>query len=416
MKPAIAYLAPEIPALSATFVYHEILALRGKGFGVLPVSVHPPAAPATEEVARTLAAETVLLYPLGAPSFLSAAVWWKLRHPLRYLTTARMLLGDMGRLGFVTRDAAGLFYRFLAAARLARILKRHGCRHLHAHFAHVPTDIAMYAARLAGITFSFTSHANDLFERGWLLREKVWRAACAVTISEYNRRFLVSRGADGSKIMIVRCGVETGRFLPSSLTLHSMEGRGLPVIGSLGRLVEKKGFDTLLQAAGILARQGRRFRIEIAGSGPLEGDLKALAGEEGIADRIAFLGPVANDRVPEWLAGLDQFVLACRVDRNGDRDGIPVALMEAMAAGIPVVSTMVSAIPELIGDGASGLLAPPADAPALAAAMARLLEDGELRRRCVSDGRAVIAAEFSEEANAEKLARLFTSILSGSKP
>jgi len=412
MKQCIAYLAPEIPALSATFVYHEILALREKGFDVLPVSVHSPASPATEECARALAAETIQLYPQGTASFLAAAVYFKLRHPLRYLSAACMLLGDMAKIGFFSRAAAGLIYRFLAGARLARILETHGCRHLHVHFAHVPTDIAMYAALLANITFSFTSHANDLFERGWLLKEKVARSAQAMTISEYNRRFLKSQGADGTKIAIVRCGVDIRRF----------DGRitGLPkhvaVIGSLGRLVEKKGFDTLIAAAGILSRSGIQFRIEIAGNGPQKAELLKQAGQEGVADRITFLGPVANDTVPEWLSGLNQFVLACRVDSNGDMDGIPVALMESMAAGIPVVSTTVSAIPELIETETSGLIVPPADPQALADAICRLLDSTDIRSRCIAGGRRKVAEEFSEEVNADKLSQLFKFILSGSKP
>ena len=438
----IAYLAPEIPALSATFVYHEILALREKGFEVLPVSVHPPASPATEECATLLAKETLQLYPLGTVSFLAAAIYCNLRHPLRYLSAAGMLLGDMITVGFFNRAAAGLLYRFLAATRLTKILEEHGCRHLHVHFAHVPTDIAMYAARLAGITFSFTSHANDLFERGWLLKEKVARSARAMTISEYNRRFLVSQGADRAKIAIVRCGVDSGRFddrikatkpvpppdLPplgggvSPLTQRGRVGEGggvdyeVPVIGSLGRLVEKKGFDTLIAAAGILLRNGRSFRIEIAGDGPLKAELLTQARQEGVADCITFLGPVANDIVPEWLCGLSQFVLACRVDSNGDMDGIPVALMESMAAGIPVISTTVSAIPELLEHETSGLVVAPADPQSLADAIARLCDDAELRSRCIAGGRLKVAGEFSEEANAEKLSQLFQSILSGSKP
>ncbi len=420
MRPRIAYLAPEIPALSATFVYHEILALRDKGFDVLPVSVHPPSSPATEECASLLAAETIQLYPQGAVSFLTAAVFMKVRHPLRYLSAACMLLGDMARVGFFSRAAVGLLYRFLAGARLARILEEHGCRHLHVHFAHVPTDIAMYAARFTGITFSFTSHANDLFERGWLLKEKVARSAQAMTISEYNRRFLVSQGADGAKITIVRCGVDSGRFdgvasqIPPGPPLQS--GVTIPVIGSLGRLVEKKGFDTLIAAAGILFRSGRDFRMEIAGDGPLKTELLKQAEQEGVADRITFLGPVANDTVPEWLCGLNQFVLACRVDSNGDMDGIPVALMESMAAGIPVISTTVSAIPELIENETSGLIVPPADSQALADAIAGLIDCAELRSRCIAGGRVKIEGEFSEEVNAEKLSQLFKSILSGSKP
>ena len=422
----IAYLAPEIPALSATFVYHEILALREKGYEVLPVSVHPPAAAATEQCATLLAKETLQLYPMGTVSFLAAAIYCNLRHPLRYLSAAGMLLSDMIAVGIFSRAAAGLLYRFLAAARLAGILEEHGCRHLHVHFAHVPTDIAMYAARLAGITFSFTSHANDLFERGWLLKEKVARSAQAMTISEYNRRFLRAQGADGAKIAIVRCGVDIGRFddrIKATNPIHPPDlpplrggvDSAIPVIGSLGRLVEKKGFDTLIAAAGILFKNGRIFRIEIAGDGPLKAELLKQAEQEGVADRITFLGPVANDTVPRWLCGLNQFVLACRVDSNGDMDGIPVALMESMAAAIPVISTTVSAIPELLEHETSGLIVPPADPQALADAIARLFDCAELRNRCIAGGRLKVEGEFSEEVNAEKLSQLFQSILSGSK-
>jgi len=404
----IAYLAPEIPALSATFVYHEIMALGRMGFDVLPVSVHPPAAPALEEEARALAGRTILLYPQGLWSFLMAALHYQLRHPCRYLATVAMLLGDMRTLGCCSRAAAGLFYRFLAGTRLSCILEAHGCRHLHVHFAHVPADIAMYAARLAGISFSFTSHANDLFERGWLLKEKVARSSLAMTISEYNRRFLVAQGADESKIAIVRCGVAVERF--SGLPERSAP-RALPVIGSLGRLVAKKGFDTLIAAAGILQRSGYRFRLEIAGDGPLREALAAQAAGEGDAGTMTFLGPMANDTIPSWMNGLDLFVLACRVDPKGDMDGIPVVLIEAMAAGVPVVSTTVSALPELIDDGLSGLLVASANPPALAKAMARLLNDSQLRARCIAGGRQKIEGEFSEEAHAQLLSHLFKSIL-----
>ena len=409
----IAYLAPEIPALSATFVYHEILALEEKGFDVLPISVHPPASPATEESARNLAAQTILLYPQGIATFLLSAVRCKLRHPGRYLVTALSLLSDMVSLGFFSRGAAALLYRFLAATRLALILEQHGCRHLHVHFAHVPTDIGMYAARLAGITFSFTSHANDLFERGWLLREKVARAAVAVTISDYNRRFLISQGADGAKIVIVRCGVDARRF-PKESPLRSQEGK-IPVIGSLGRLVEKKGFDTLIAAAGILAESGENFRMEIIGDGPLLAELQAESERLGLPDNVAFFGPVANDLVPAWLGGLDLFVLACRMDSNGDMDGIPVALMEAMAAGVPVISTTVSAIPELIEPGISGLSVPPAEPRLLADAIRNMLVSDDLRRCCSAGGKLKIAAEFSEQGNIHRLSQLFTSLVSGGK-
>jgi glycosyltransferase involved in cell wall biosynthesis len=407
MKSAIVYLAPEIPALSATFVYHEILALRKRGFHIMPVSVLVPTAAALEQEAMDMEKETIHLYALGMPSFLAALLTIALLHPGRTASALRLLITDISNVGLFTRSAAGLSYRFLAAARLARIINKNNCIHLHAHFAHVPTDIAMYAARLAEIGFSFTSHANDLFERGWLLREKVERSLAAVTISHFNQLFLERMGADSAKINIIRCGVE-----PASCRLHG-ERRGcntIPRIGSLGRLVEKKGFDTLLLAAGMLARQGRKFTLEIAGSGPLMEELRACAGSEGLGEMVKFLGPIANDKAPEWLSRIDLFVLACRQDKNGDMDGIPVVLMEAMAADVPVISTTISAIHELIQDGVSGLLVEPGDVVALAASIERMLDDAQLRRRCISGGRTMTDSEFSEKLNIDRLAELFTKM------
>jgi glycosyltransferase involved in cell wall biosynthesis len=405
MKPAIAYLAPEIPALSATFVTHEILALKKRGFQVLPISVHQPAAPALDQDAKRLETETVYLYKHGIVSFLSALATQTTLHPARTASAFRLWLADIFNTGLFTRNAAGLTYRFLAAAQLARILKNNNCRHLHAHFAHVPTDIAMYAARMAGIGFSFTSHANDLFERGWLLREKVERSLCAVTISRFNRLFLERLGAPADKISIIRCGV--ARHLPPADRPHG----AIPRIGSLGRLVEKKGVDVLIRAAGNLARQGRDFTLEIAGSGPMQEALQACADSEGLSNKIRFCGPIPNDRVPAWLSGLDIFVLACKPDQNGDMDGIPVVLMEAMAADVPVISTTLSAIPELIQDGVSGLLAKPGDADDLSVQIARMLDDPQLQQRCISGGRALTDGEFSESLNIERIAELFNRLI-----
>lgn len=404
MKNVIAYIAPEIPAISATFVTHEILALQQRGFTIVPISVLTPAAPAMDADALCLKSETIYLYKFGMSSFLSALMAQLYHHPVRTASALGMWLSDISNIGLLTRNAAGLTYRFLAAARLARILEKNACRHLHAHFAHVPTDIAMYAAAMAGIGFSFTSHANDLFERGWLLPEKVERSAAAVTISEFNRRFLENLGAVSDKIHVIRCGV---------IRHPSPEQRPAapsPRIGSLGRLVEKKGFEVLIQAAGILARQGRDFILEIAGSGPMQDELQQCAEREKLGSRIHFIGPIPNDRVPEWLSGLDIFVLACKPDQNGDMDGIPVVLMEAMAADIPVISTTISAVPELIHNGESGLLAKPGNANDLASRIISMLDNPELRQRCIAGGQIMTEGEFSESRNIERIVHLFSHI------
>jgi len=337
----IAYLAPEIPALSATFVYNEILDLEKSGYKVVPLSVHLPHSPAEGDALGDLGSRTEYLYRTPKSKVLRDSLYLLARRPIRYLRVLASAVGDAGRAGLFNRVGLGLLYRFVVAARAARILLDENCTHLHVHFAHIPTDIAMYAAGMAAIPFSFTAHANDLFERGWLLEQKVRRAKFAVTISEHNRQFLLEKGCPGNKIHVVRCGVDPGAFAAGK----GRPPHPIPKIGTLGRMVEKKGIDDLIRACQILKDQNRAFHLEIAGDGPMQSDLQALVNDGDLAEQVHFTGPLAHQQVPRWLQSLDMFVLACKKDRNGDMDGIPVVLMEAMLAGVPVISTRISGIP-----------------------------------------------------------------------
>jgi len=403
----IAYLAPEIPALSATFVYNEILRLEKSGCQIVPLSVHQPHSPAREGALANLESRTEYLYRTSRGTMLRDNLYLLVRHPIRYLRVLASAVGDAWRAGLLNRIGLGLIYRFIVAARVARILQQQGCEHLHVHFAHIPTDIAMYAAGMAAIPFSFTAHANDLFERGWLLAQKVQRAKFAVTISEYNRQFLIGQGGSEHKIHVVRCGVDPGAFADD----RGRAASPIPKIGTLGRMVEKKGFDDLIRACGLLSERKIAFNLEIAGDGPLQSDLQKLAGDGDLAKRVNFIGPLAHDRVPGWLQGLDLFVLACKKDRNGDMDGIPVVLMEAMLAGVPVISCRISGIPELIEDGKSGLLAEPANPGDLAEAIARLLSDDTLAHNFRKNAVDKIQAEFKLSDNVAALNNLFREVV-----
>lgn len=398
-------MAPEIPALSATFVYNEILALQERGYEVIPISVHLPASMALESRVEALRVSTHYLYGKGLANFILAAFSQLFTSPLNFFRTIGIALHDASIVGLSSWTGLGLLYRFLAACRVACILREKNCRHLHAHFAHVPTDIAMYAASLVGIPFSFTSHANDLFERGYLLTEKITRSAFAVTISEFNRDFMVAKGGQRSKIHIVRCGVDSTQFSPAPPRPVSPPY----LIGTIGRMVEKKGFDTLLYAATLLQKRGVDFRFTIAGGGPLENELRATADKLGLCGIIDFPGPMANEQVLPWLRTLDLFVLPCQQDGKGDMDGIPVVLMEAMASGIPVVSTSISGLPELIAHGYEGLLVEPRSPGALVAAITNLLSNNELRTSFSKNARIKVMNEFDVEVNINRFIKLISN-------
>src|SRR5882724_1125183 len=338
----IAYLAPELPALSATFVYEELLGLERRGFRVIPFSVRAPASPVSDQ--KALAQRTVHLYGKSPFSLVVSGLAALPSFGRRTLLAMTQLLADMRACGPFRLESWKLAYQFLPATALARQLLRAQCRHLHVHFAHTPTQIAMYASALSGIPFTITAHANDIFERGLLLRQKAERALRLLTISDYNRRYLEGAGVPKEHLAVVRCGVSFEAAPPAAGAMHD----GVLRIGTLGRMVEKKGFDVLLRAVALRHQAGQSVELRMAGDGPLKSELQQLAQTLGIACITRFDGGLPHHEVAQWMLQLDLFVLACKKDRRGDMDGIPVVLMEAMSQSIPVISTRISGIPELV--------------------------------------------------------------------
>ncbi|MCC5796241.1 MAG: glycosyltransferase family 4 protein [Methylophaga sp.] len=399
----VAYLAPEIPALSATFVYNEILALQKSGVEVAAFSVHRPVSPATEVAITTLASSVKYIYPVPLLTALVANFKHLFSRPKNYFAALAWLLRDIRTVGLLSRHARGLIYRFVYAAELAVDLIDKDITHLHVHFAHVPTDIGMYAARIAGVSFSLTAHANDIFERGWLLKEKADRSAFFGTISEFNRQYLLGLGLPEDKLKIIRCGVSRDwRQDPQPRTDEIF------TIGVVARFVEKKGLDILLKAAAELKKQRRKFRLDIVGNGPLAASFNQMAIDMQLdAEHVRFRGVMAHDEVAGFLAGLDAFVLPCRKDKNGDMDGIPVVLMEAMLAGVSVVSTNISGIPELIIDGQTGLLPEAEDVEGIVHAVDLLMTEPALVEQMKQNAVRHVCEEFSLETNADRLRKLY---------
>lgn len=403
MIKTIAYLAPEIPSLSATFVYNEILALQERGFKIIPISVRYPPVPAKEAEIEKLFNTTIILYDKNNFSAIKDNLIVFYQHPCPYLKTLFLVFRDSFKLGLINFEALKLIYHFWQSSKVVQILKRNDCQHLHIHFANVPTQIGMYASLLSGIPFTFTSHANDLFERGFLLKEKVARAKTAITISEYNRKFIIAKNSEPEKIKVIRCGVDSQRYnFIEKQTINK-----IPVIGSLGRFVEKKGIDDLILAVSQLNQNGLDFSLEIGGDGPLREYLEKLAAAQGLNSKIKFKGAMAHDTVFPWLSSLDMFVLACKKDSQGDQDGIPVVLMEAMAIGIPVISTAISGIPELVEDGISGFLAQPNNPTSLAEAIKRVLDLPIPVSQMTHVARKRIVSEFDKNVNIDRLLEVF---------
>ncbi|MBN47214.1 MULTISPECIES: glycosyltransferase [unclassified Methylophaga] len=402
----IAYLAPEIPALSATFVYNEILELGKQGVYVKPFSVHRPIHIAAETSLSELKNEVFHLYETSKRQVLLDNLAMLATNAVGYLKAIGRLSVDVIRQGLISRSAFGLGYRFFYAATLAKQLKQARIQHLHVHFAHIPTDIAMYAAPIAGIEFSVQAHANDLFERGWLLKQKVERSAFFATISNFNQQFLDNFQADSNKIKIVRCGVDQSWQPP----VKSSQKNDIFTIGTVGRLVEKKGIDTLISAIAGLIKDGRKVSLKIAGNGPLEMALKDQVASLALTEEsVQFVGALPHDQVAKFISGLDVFVLPCKKDSNGDMDGIPVVLMEAMLCEVPVISTELSGIPELVINNLSGLTVPPENDIELSKAIVQIMDSSDTRLRIISGGKQRVEDEFLLNKNVARLLKLIQS-------
>jgi len=397
----VLYLSSVLPKRSETFVYREILGLQALGLDIGVASLYPPEKDLGEEKLDRMAASAVTVYGSGYGHLLLDALAFFLRHPLRGTAAMAIAKWDAifaGDLKF--RDRPKVVFQGLAALALARRLSRSNYTHLHIHMAHAATTVGMYAAKALGVPFSFTGHAADLFRERCLLEQKLRRAAFVACISKWHRdwyRTICQR--PDSEYPIIRCGVD----VPDA-PLPARSGPPLTLLG-LGRLVPKKGFDVLVNACRILADEGVALECTIAGDGPELDHLRSLA--DGLP--VRFPGAVAHRDVPALLEGKDVFVLPCQISRDGDRDGIPVVLMEAMARGICAVSGDLPTIRELICDGRDGCLVTPGDAGSLASCLRKLAAGPALRASLAREGRKCIEEEFSSAKNLDRMLAALTA-------
>jgi len=396
----IAYLAPSLPTLSETFVYEEIHALERRGIEVVPISVRKQRNPMPAQA--ELAQRTKHLYSPWPLITLIQSVICLLKFRLKTGTALRGLFSDMAAVGIFQSQSWKLAFQFLMAVKLSNILRQQQCTHLHVHFAHTPTQLAMYSSLLTGIPFTFTAHANDIFANGLLLCVKAQRASHVITISEFNLNYLQSLGVPHTDISIVRCGVGFAKSSRNCRVKTTRSNRPTH-IGSLGRLVEKKGFDVLINALVALKCDGYNVKLHLAGDGPLIDELKSQTLSLGMSDSVIFEGPLEHNRVTSWMQHVDIFVLACKADQKGDMDGIPVVLMEAMSQFIPVVSTRLSGIPELVRHNETGLLATPGDWRTLSLEIKRLLDSPELRLHVSTNAHSFVKKEFAQAVNIDRL-------------
>jgi glycosyltransferase involved in cell wall biosynthesis len=404
----VAYIMSRFPKLTETFILFEMAAVERQGAEIrlFPLlreresTMHPEAAP---YVARA----TYLPF-LNGP--ILASQWQMLRRsPGRYLGTLAAVIRGTWRSPNFLVGGIGIFPKTVHAARL---MERDGVGHVHCHFATHPALAGLIVHRLTGIPYSFTAHGSDLHVDRTMLCQKVAEAAFTVTISDDNRKVFERHcGGPIQTLEVIHCGVDTGVFHP--LPRPAAPSAPLHIL-AIGTLHEVKGQTHLIEACRRLAERGIPFSCRFVGEGPDRAALERQVADAGLTDRVAFLGRRTRAEIAALLASSDVLVAPSVPTRSGKREGIPVVLMEAMSAGLPVVASALSGIPELVIDGSSGLTVPPGDAGAIAGALTRLHEDPDLRARLGVAARERVVAEFDVDRNAARLVERFAAVIGAS--
>ncbi len=408
VQPTLAYILKGYPRISETFISNEILLLEQLGFKMHLFPMRQPREDFCHDSVKQIRAAvdylpTDLLLDLPrliAPNILSAV-----RKPGLY----RSALGLAARRFRRTRKSATLKHLFQGAYLAEKHLAANpAIIHLHGHFAHSPTSVAMFAAHLSQLPFSFTAHAKDIYtSHPDQLREKMAKASFVATCTRQNKEYLEDIGAGSTpRIHCIYHGSDLSLFTHSQ---QSAACRPPYRLLTVARITEKKGLPTIYQAMRILADQQVPFQHSLIGDGDDREKILALIKKLNLESSCRLLGTRPHNEVIEHFKQSDLFVLGCEIAANGDRDGIPNVLVESLAMGVPAVSTNVSAIPELLIDGRTGITVEPQDSAAFAEAMLGLLTDSELRERVIREGRTFVHDHFDNKKLITELAAVFKS-------
>ena len=399
---SVAYIIGTYPLLTTTFIDREIELLRRDGLDVMVISLRRPHG-RLSPAQQPLVGDVHYVLPVTVTALLRSQLGFLVSKPVTLLRTLTYLVSRPHR---SVRSRLRTVLHFGEGVHVAHLLRGNpDLRHLHAHFVDRAATVALVAGRLLGLPFSATAHANDIYVNPVLLPEKLSRAEFVVTCTEYNAAHLASIGASrpDREIVCIHHGLDLERYEPQLRKRRAEK----PVILAVGQLKEKKGFSDLVEACHTLRHQGYDFACRIVGDGPLRAELEAQIRRHSLENTVILCGALGHDEVLEHYRAATVFALPCITAADGDRDGIPNVIIEAMAMELPVISTLHSGIPEAVRDGWTGVLVAPQDPPSLTIALARLLDDPDTCKRMGRRGRQVVAEKFDVATNAKALLTRF---------
>lgn len=386
----ILYITTTLPSVTLTFVYREIEALVAAGYRVVTVSMGKPPANQISEEALPYYHSTLYLdqYSLMKKIVTFARIFFSKPGKCVQLLTAALSEKEVKGI----KDRIRLLYHYLGSVFLYDRLKNKKLQHIHAHFLGGPASTAYFLSGFLEIPFSFTMHASSIFTDHIMLQNLLQTCKKAVTISEYNKKYLVQTYGNEfqSKIDVIHCGIDMQAFEPQDSKKTSA-----PIILAVGQLAARKGFLYLIKACKRLKQNGNRFQCWIVGDGPEKTNLKRKIKQEDLDSEVMMLGRQSQERVKTYLQQASVFVLPSIITEAGGREGIPVAIMEAMAMQIPVISTLTVGIPELIEHEKEGLLVEQKNAHQLAAAIELFLNDPDLCLKLGRQARTKVEQQFN---------------------
>lgn len=394
------------PRISETFISNEIRLLEEQGLTVHIFSMRRPRESFTHKSVEAIRARVTYL-PSEFWTSLHRFLWPNLRtllsHPAGYAKSFRLACKRfLHNRNFMT------FKHFFQGGYLVHHARDLNLAHLHAHFAHSPTSVAMFASEICGVPFSFTAHAKDIYTSdATQLSEKIDKARFVVTCTKYNKAFLENLVQGRHEVHCVYHGIDLELFFAHAVTRTPEPPYTFLTIA---RIVEKKGIPDILEALALLARKDFPFRYVLIGSGDEKDAVKARVRELGLEGHVEMPGTMAHEQVLERFQTADCFVLGCRIAKSGDRDGIPNVLAESMALGVPVIGTRVSGIPELVEHEQTGLLVDATRPEEMAAALKRIVTDQALRAKIIPAARRKVTEVFDNQKLIVELVALYRNL------
>lgn len=406
-KKKIAIVASQFPETNETFVIRELAALSNGG---LPIHIYSlktcrdrirhPEATALECITTTMAWDSPKTWLRAATAFL--------------LSPVKAIKG----LGWIVRHESGSVMNMAKAGviwmqslALARRMQKDGITHVHAHWATMPTTAAVLISRFLEVRFSFTAHAWDIFVKNPSLRRKVELSAAVITCTDFNRAALWLMCPDEKdKIVLNYHGVNVHKFARAVSRTDISETS--PLFLSVGRFVEQKGYEDLVAAYRDLHERDFDFQAVIVGEGPLLKKIESQIVDYGLVNKVRITAAMPQQELVDLYKRACAFVLPCVIAEDGDRDGIPNVILEALAAGLPVISTTVSGVPEAVIHGKNGLCVEPHSPAELSAAIESIVRDDDIREQMAVEARRLAVATFADDIHMPTLVKLMGEIAS----